>query len=229
VAGDCCFDCCCDAQNPGEECCKAPGKDGICCLPEYCCGTEEEPVCCNDETQFCCQTICCLNEETCCGTEEDPVCCAEDIVCCDGVCCAEGECCNDGVCEPCEEPCESDEDCGEGLCCEDGECVPCPCPEDEDCGEGTCCVDGSGRSACNTNIVNPDCKDDKGHYCTNCAVTDDEAEGTETAELFGPYASEAAADTAAAAAFVPPCTPSPRFECDDGWYFELCCETDDPP
>jgi hypothetical protein len=132
VAGDCCFDCCCDAQNPGEECCKAPGKGGICCLPEYCCGTEEEPVCCNDETQFCCQTICCLNEETCCGTEEDPVCCAEDIVCCDGVCCAEGECCNDGVCEPCEEPCESDEDCEgvlfdyngtlyPGVCC-DGEC-----------------------------------------------------------------------------------------------------------
>jgi hypothetical protein len=90
-------------------------------------------------------------------------------------------------------------------------------------------VDGSGRKACNTNIDNPDCKDDKGHYCTNCDVTDGEAEGTETGELFGPYASEAAADTAAAAAFVPPCTPSPRFECDDGWYFELCCKKDDPP
>jgi hypothetical protein len=123
-----CCDCCC----PGEEsCCKAPGPDGICCLPEYCCGTEEEPVCCDDETQFCCQTICCLNEETCCGTEEEPVCCPEDTVCCDDVCCEEGECCDEnnecGPCDPPPEPCEEDEDCPEGKCCVDGECVAGEC------------------------------------------------------------------------------------------------------
>jgi hypothetical protein len=152
VAGDCCFDCCCDAKNPGEKCCKAPGKDGICCLPEYCCGTEEEPVCCNDETQFCCHTICCLKEETCCGTEEDPVCCAEGTVCCDGVCCDEGDCCKDGACEPCE--CEGDEDCPEGECCVGGVCLPCdpppePCEDDGDCPEGECCNEGEcGECPC---------------------------------------------------------------------------------
>jgi hypothetical protein len=236
VADNPCFDCCCEAQEPGTKCCPGPcpEPDAICCLPDLCCGrnSDDEIVCCEEGEKCCDDTgeyYCCLEDETCCEGE----CCPEGIVCCGGVCCAEGECCEGGECVPCDPPppeeCEEDEDCTEGKCCEDGECVPCPCPEDEDCGEGTCCVDGSGRKACNTNIDNPDCKDDKGHYCTNCDVTEGEAEGTETGELFGPYASEAAADTAAAAAFVPPCTPSPTFECDDGWYFELCCKTDDPP
>jgi hypothetical protein len=98
-----CCDCCCP---DGEECCKAPGPDGICCAPERCCGTEEEPVCCSelDPIQFCCGEVCCNEGDTCCGEGSEATCCPEDEYCCDGVCQE----------EPCEEPeCESDEDCAE--------------------------------------------------------------------------------------------------------------------
>jgi hypothetical protein len=137
VAGDICFNCCCEAQDPGTECCPGPCPEqgAICCLPDLCCGrnSDDEIVCCEEGEKCCDDTgeyYCCLEDETCCEGE----CCAEDIVCCDGVCCDEGECCNDGACEPCG--CESDEDCPEGQCCEDGECVPCGC---EDVGSGACC------------------------------------------------------------------------------------------
>jgi hypothetical protein len=152
-----CCNCCCPGD---EECCKAPGPYGICCLPESCCGTEEAPLCCDDETEFCCEQICCLNEETCCGEGEDAVCCPED------------ECCVDGECGPCE--CEGDEDCPEGECCNDGECGPCGCDTLADCpcsaaGEGwseggtvgdnfTCCPPGTfyaGDDYCE--CYDPDC------------------------------------------------------------------------
>jgi hypothetical protein len=99
-----CCDCCCP---PGEECCKAPGPTGICCLPSQCCGTEEEPECCSP-SEFCCETVCCPN----------------DYICCEGVCCDEGECCVDGECGPCPEcegPCASTEECqsaGEDCVCD---------------------------------------------------------------------------------------------------------------
>jgi hypothetical protein len=90
-----CCDCCC---AEGKECCKAPGPAGVCCAPEYCCGTSEAPICCDDATEFCCDEACCLKEETCC----------------EGVCCPEDECCVDGVCGPCDEV---------GVCClPDGTC-----------------------------------------------------------------------------------------------------------
>lgn len=55
-----CCNCCCEE---GEECCHAPGEDGICCDPDLCCGTPEEPVCCS-EGQFCCDGVC--QDEPCC-------------------------------------------------------------------------------------------------------------------------------------------------------------------
>jgi hypothetical protein len=128
VAGDICFNCCCEAQDPGTECCPGPCPEqgAICCLPDLCCGrnSDDEIVCCEEGEKCCDDTgeyYCCLEDETCCEGE----CCPEGIVCCDGVCCDEGECCNGGVCEPCG--CESDEDCPEGECCVDGECGLCPC------------------------------------------------------------------------------------------------------
>jgi hypothetical protein len=82
-----CCDCCCP---DGEECCKAPGENGICCDPERCCGTEEAPVCC-PEGECCVDGECGPCEE--CEVDED---------------CPEGECCVDGECGPCCDytPCE---------------------------------------------------------------------------------------------------------------------------
>lgn len=105
-----CCDCCCPE---GEECCKAPGEDGICCIPEKCCGTEEEP-------------LCCAEDEECC---DDTVCCDEDVVCCEGVCCEEGECCVGGECQECEEECETDEECG-CECWQQASFSPIPNPDD---------------------------------------------------------------------------------------------------
>ena len=99
-----CCDCCCPE---GEECCKAPGANGICCAPDYCCGTDEVPICCDAEAgEFCCEEVCCDAEETCC----EGVCCPEGAVCCEGVCCEEGECCVDGECAECA-ACSTAEDC----------------------------------------------------------------------------------------------------------------------
>jgi hypothetical protein len=115
VADNPCFDCCCEAQEPGTKCCPGPCPEpgAICCLPDLCCGRNDDEIVCCEEGEKCCddteEYYCCLEAETCC----EGVCCPEGIVCCDGVCCAEGECCNDGVCEPCEcdTPCLND-DCG---------------------------------------------------------------------------------------------------------------------
>lgn len=90
-----CCNCCCPE---GEECCKAPGPDGICCTSEKCCGTSGSPACCGEFEQ-CCNETCCAETVECCG---DP-----------GVCCLEGQyCCGDpGECQ--DEPCGCDtaEDC----------------------------------------------------------------------------------------------------------------------
>jgi hypothetical protein len=128
-----CFDCVCDCQLAGSECCPGPcpEENTVCCLPELCCGRNgEDPVCC-EEDEECCgpegERFCCPVGEKCC---DDEYCCPDDHTCCDGECCPPDECCNDGVCGPCG--CQSDEDCPEGECCVDGECVPPPagCPED---------------------------------------------------------------------------------------------------
>jgi hypothetical protein len=116
-----CCDCCCP---DGEECCKAPGPDGICCDPERCCGTEEDPVCCSelDPIQFCCGEVCCNEGDTCCGEGSEASCCPEDEYCCDGECqeepCEEPECSEETLSEPCGEEEPLDPDTGVGyICC----------------------------------------------------------------------------------------------------------------
>jgi hypothetical protein len=203
------------------------------CSPDDCLfcsptGYEDCPVCspfeCLTKCKSCeecdgsgeCVNICdTQNCEECVEFEEN----GQTISRCESKC-GQDECCNgSGECRPCG--CEGDGDCPEGKCCEDGECVPCPCPEDEDCGEGACCVDGSGRKACNNHPERTDCPGSNGHYCTDCDVSDDEAEGTETGVLFGPYATKEEADAAR-----PPGTigvqPTSSRDCGDGWYFEVC-------
>lgn len=164
-----CCNCCCP---DGESCCQAQGPDGICCDPAKCCGTSAAPVCCSES-------------ETCCGR----TCCPDTHVCCENTCCAEGQCCVEGECQPCDPPCESDEDC-DGYCC-DGECQeePCdpPCISDEDCrlceegvlvtGVGpddttvyTCCPEGSTG-------VFPFGDPRAGRCCVDCSEQSEE-EGT---------------------------------------------------
>lgn len=124
----CCNCCCAD----GEECCKAPGPDGICCAPERCCGTEEEPLCCS-EGENCCDGVC--QEEPCDDT---------------GACCVYEDQSDEqsglwafvGCTDTTAEECTADE--GQyasfklGVSCSDD---PDPCVGDPD---GTCCDEEGG-------------------------------------------------------------------------------------
>lgn len=151
-----CCNCCCP---DGEECCKAPGPDGICCVPEKCCGTSGSPACCGEFEQ-CCNETCCAETVECCG---DPgVCCLEGQYCCDGVCedvpCGQGCCCvyeydavtdnwsvvssTDTTADNCTAGAGQYASFKAGVSCED---VPDPCVGDP---EGTCCAPGGG---CATN------------------------------------------------------------------------------
>jgi hypothetical protein len=122
VADNPCFDCCCEAQEPGTKCCPGPcpEPDAICCLPDLCCGRNSDD-----------EIVCCEEGEKCCDDTGEYYCCLEDETCCEGECCPEGECCEGGECVPCDPPppeeCEEDEDCPEGECCVDGECVAGEC------------------------------------------------------------------------------------------------------
>jgi len=229
-----CCDCCCPE---GEECCKAPGPDGICCDPERCCGTEEDPICCSelDPIQFCCGEVCCNEGDTCCGEGSEASCCPEDEYCCDGVCQE----------EPCEEPeCESDEDCDGGYCC-DGVCQEEPC--EEPCGEETlgdpcgeeepfdpdtgvgyqCCYNQLGELGCfgfpRTTYA---CESDD--WCSACGSPD--VGGIET--KVGPYGSFFDAGQAAEAWFNDNCSAGNTDvdTCDGGttYYGFICC-TDEAP
>lgn len=137
-----CCNCCCP---DGEECCKAPGPDGICCTSEKCCGTSGSPACCGEFEQ-CCNETCCAETVECCG---DPgVCCLEGQYCCDGVCedvpCEERECCNqDGSCSNfCPFP-VCDNNPAPGATPDGGPCCDEVCVECGDCGDG-------GEECCNS-------------------------------------------------------------------------------
>lgn len=119
-----CCNCCCP---DGEECCKAPGENGICCSSDRCCGTSEEPICCSelDPIQFCCEdVICCNDGQTCCGSGESATCCSEGEYCCDGEC--------------------QEEECGEDECdtAEDCPCVAIGWTEAEGTSPRACCPPG---------------------------------------------------------------------------------------
>lgn len=137
-----CCDCCC--PNP-EECCKSQGENGICCLPDKCCGTAEAPECCSP-SEFCCEEVCC----------------PEGYVCCEGVCCDEGQCCVDGECsDECE--CETDEDCEYVVvtCLCDPELDPDPYPVwFGSFEEALAYVPPSGCGACTADPATGKCCDD---------------------------------------------------------------------
>jgi hypothetical protein len=156
MAGECCFECCCKAQNPDYECCKSPGPGGICCDPRKCCGTEEEPVCCGDG--FCCKGEVCEAEcpgRRVMGVQFDGECCDEDE-CCVRNKCGPCPCVSDGDCPPfrcCKQinvACASDQECPGDLGCLDGECVNLdgsPCVPDPE-GNGRDCDGGASISVC---------------------------------------------------------------------------------
>jgi hypothetical protein len=254
VADNPCFDCCCEAQEPGEKCCPGPCPEpgAICCLPDLCCGRNDEAAVCCEEGETCCGPeggrFCCAVGEKCCQDTEEQYCCLEDETCCEGVCCPPGECCVDGECVP---GCESDEDCPTVyLVCygcgdiDDFEAYNAPCKEqffsgpnaeaeslqyqEEEC--LSLVLYTTGTRCCPTEAGCTECGSTCGDIlarCTECDIA------TETTSFLGPYDTEAAASAAGLAA---------ADECDGAvqavrlcsglnakYFVEVCCPQDAPP
>ena len=132
-----------DGDCPGGYICCDSG-DGLYCIANECCGPDD-PIHCDNETEFCTdEKICVLLE----GRDE----CQEDSdcfeingeseiapICCGGVC-AQIECCTDD-----EDP---NARCGEGTSCFEGYCDPF-CTSDDHCASDTCCCqDGTCFAEC---------------------------------------------------------------------------------
>ena len=131
-----------DDCSRGQICCLS--GDANACISNECCGPDD-PIHCDNETQFCTdEKICVLLE----GRDE----CQEDSdcfeitgegeiapICCGGVC-AQIECCTDD-----EDP---NARCADGTSCFEGYCDPI-CSSDDDCDTDTCCCpDGTCSGDC---------------------------------------------------------------------------------
>lgn len=165
--------------------------------------------CCENGTPpgECCgsPSTCCKEPDICCGPIGSKECCEDPRVCC-GVgsgqeCCPEGDlCCGEECCPPSQECCgegESQVCCNEGQYCCDGACSDDPCDE---CDETGCAE----------------------NWCVLCRYD----YGPFTAERYGPYGSQSAAENDGESIAGACGGSGVVYQCGSDWYLQVCCLSD---